>query len=180
MKIIKFFTIAALFLGFTAVSYGQNTASETATAGAKLITPLAIVNNQGLDFGTLVLASDAGVTTVAMTTAGAMTYGNGVIQHQSSDVPKPATFTVSGETGYKYSITIKDKVDGSGADNKVTLNNGGASMVVDLVQDKAAANNTIDATPANNVISIGGTLNIAASQALGVYAGEFQVIVAYE
>lgn len=181
MKTIKFFAIAALFLGFSVSAMSQNpTAFATAGAGATIITPLSIVKTDSLAFGNIIASSASGTVTVApgATTA---SYSPGVAAPTGLEgTIHSAKFTVGGETGAKYSITITDGAGGSDAANKVTLSKGGDNMVVNLEHSKAAINNVISATAADNVIFVGGTLNVGGGQASGSYTGTFNVTVAYE
>lgn len=178
MKTIKFFAIAALFLGFSVNAMSQNTATVNASASAKLIKPISIEKNLDLLFGDIILNGSAVSTVVFTTSSDEPTYTGSAAKYASTSTRNRAKFTVDGETGAKYSITINDGADGTA--NQVTLSKGGDNMVVDLVHNKIAEANVISATDAENEIFVGGTLKIAANQALGAYSGTFNVTVAYE
>ncbi|MDD2286050.1 MAG: DUF4402 domain-containing protein [Paludibacter sp.] len=182
MKTIKFFAIAALFLGFSVSAMSQNpTAFATAGAGAKIIAPLSIENTQSLEFGNIVASSTGGTVTVAPGDATTASYDGVAAPVGLANTIQSAKFTVYGETGANYSITIKDGADGTGEADKVTLSNGVDNiMVVDLLQNKEATSNVISATPDDNVIFVGGTLHVGGGQASGAYTGTFNVTVAYE
>jgi len=183
MKKIKFFAIAALFLGFSVNAMAQNEASASASASANLIKPISIKKNDDLLFGDIIILNGSVASTVELSVSDdTPTYSVGTAAYASTRPRQRAKFTVDGEANAKYSITIKDGADGTGEADKVTLSKseGGANMVVDLVQSKEAAANVISATPDENEIYVGGTLNIEAGQALGAYTGTFNVTVAYE
>ena len=182
MKTIKFFAIAALFLGFSVSAMSQNTANANASASANLIKPISIEKNLDLLFGDIILNGSAASTVVFTTSSDVPTYTGSAAAYASADAStrQRAKFTVDGETDAKYSITIKDGAGGTGDANQVTLSKGDDNMVVDLVQSKVATANVISATAAQNEIFVGGTLNIKANQALGAYTGTFNVTVAYE
>lgn len=181
MKTIKFFAIVALFLGFSVNAMAQNTANVDASASANLIKPISIKKNLDLLFGDIILNGSAASTVVlSALNDSPVAYTGDAAAYASTSPRQRAKFTVDGEENAKYSITIKDGAGGTGEANKVTLSKGGDNMVVDLVQNKEAADNVISATAAQNEIFVGGTLNIKANQALGAYTGTFNVTVAYE
>lgn len=183
MKTIKFIAIAALFLGFSVNAMAQNTANATASAGARIITHLSIQNTDSLQFGNIIASSAGGTVKVAPSAAATAEYSVGLAAPTGlAGTISSAKFTVAGETGAQYSITIKDGEGVTGEANKVTLSNeGGVNMVVNLVHNKVeAADKVISATAADNVIYVGGTLNVGGGQASGAYTGKFNVTVAYE
>ena len=46
------------FFGFATVSFAQNTATESSTIGARIIAPIGLANNQGLEFGDIIKAAE--------------------------------------------------------------------------------------------------------------------------
>jgi hypothetical protein len=80
-----------------------------------------------------------------------------------------ATFTVGGETGYTYAITLPaasfDLADGGGTN---------AMAVTDVVSAPA---NTGTLTAGSEVISVGATLNVGAAQVAGTYTNTTDLAV---
>lgn len=146
----------------------------TADAIATIVTPIAITNVTDLNFGNV--AVDATPGTVAMAPATAVrTPGGGCTLPSTTGTVTAAEFTVTGEAGYTYSITLPAGV--------TTLTNGAAAtMTVDTWTSSPASPGTIGA----GNLFVAGTLHVGASQTPGLYqatfvggTGEFTVTVNY-
>ena len=167
--ILKFFTLSAAIFAFSNISFGQNTASAEADAGARIITPLTIENNQGLEFGDII----AGANKITITTAGARSATNEdafLVTTGVTRTPQAAQFTVNGEANLSYTLVIDPsatltQVDGTAT---MTINNFGHN-----------ATGTLSGSGAE-VFNVGADLIVGASQASGVYEGTFEVTVTYE
>ena len=166
MKKLLVFAIA--ILGFTAVSFGQNSSTENVRASASIITPLAVVKpaagaaGSELKFGSI--ASAAAPGTVTISTASTPTRQVVGVTAMGTDFDN-AKFTVTGELGMKYNVTL---------DANVTLTGPGADMNVVL---NKSANNTGNAL---GDFYVGGVLTVGANQLKGDYAGTFAVTIAYQ
>jgi uncharacterized protein DUF4402 len=153
---------AALSLAFAApAAAAPSTAS--ASAQAVIVNPIVIAKNTDLDFGKV--AAGTGVGTVVMSNAGLRT-PSGVLLPSTTGTVSVATFTVTGDAGASYSLTLP---------NSTTINSGGDSMLVNAFTSDSA--NTI--TGGSVVIHVGATLNVGASQPAGLYTGSFNVTVDY-
>ena len=167
--ILKFFTLSAAIFAFSNISFGQNTASAEADAGARIITPLTIENNQGLEFGDII----AGANTITITTDGDRSATNEDAFLVTTDVtrtPQAAKFTVNGEADLSYTLVIDliaplTQVDGTAT---MTINNFNHNATGKLSGSGA------------EVFNVGADLIVGASQASGVYEGTFEVTVTYE
>ncbi len=62
--ILKFFTLSAAIFAFSTISFGQDTSTGTANAGANIITPISIVKVTDINFGELVPSATTAVTVV--------------------------------------------------------------------------------------------------------------------
>ena len=167
--ILKFFTLSAAIFAFSNISFGQITASAEADAGARIITPLTIENNQGLEFGDII----AGANTITITTDGDRSATNEDAFLVTTDVtrtPQAAKFTVNGEADLSYTLVIDliaplTQVDGTAT---MTINNFDHNATGKLSGSGA------------EVFNVGADLIVGASQASGVYKGTFEVTVTYE
>lgn len=147
MKRYAILTVGILLMATGA--FAQATSSDTSDATATIITPITITNSTGLAFGTL--AVDASGGTISVSAAGAPSTTGGVT---SFGTVAAALFTVTGEAGYTFDVTL-----GTGA----TVSDGTNTMTVDTLVASC------DAGCALGDLTVGGTLNVGASQAAGTY-----------
>ena len=113
MKNIKYFKLLLLLL-IAGSSFGQtNAPTESITASARIVAPITLsVDDGNLDFGTLIMKAtgtpgDVVMNPNALTITGTTNILPDKITGELSSFP---TFTVTGELGLKYNITIP-KVD---------------------------------------------------------------------
>ncbi|MGE0092747.1 MAG: DUF4402 domain-containing protein [Bacteroidales bacterium] len=169
MKTIKFFAIAALFLGFSVNAMAQQTGNATATAGATIVSPLSISNSRNLDFGTIVANSENAGTVTLAATSDATSSATGVTMAPSS-VSNTAVFAINGDANRTFNITMPATVTLAGPDN--------AEMIITLAKNLDDDNNVL--TGGTSTLYVGGSLAVAANQAAGAYTAEFNVAIAYE
>jgi hypothetical protein len=171
--ISKFFALAIVMIAFSATSFGQ--VSATATASATIITPISIAKTVDMNFGNVVTSAATG--TVVLAPAGTRTAGGGasLIAAQPGTVTA-ATFTVSGSAGLTYTIALPASV---------TIANGAPTMLVDNFTSTPVAGTgtgTIGGGGTQTLL-VGATLNVGANQAPGTYttpvATPFTVTVNY-
>lgn len=166
---LKIFALTVALFGITNISFGQNTASAEADAGARIITPLTIENNQGLEFGDII----AGENTITITTAGARDATNDdalLVTTGVTRTPQAAQFTVNGEANLSYTLVI---------DPSATLTQVDGTATMTINNFKHNATGTLSGSGAE-VFNVGADLTVGASQASGVYEGTFEVTVTYE
>ena len=176
--ILKFFTLSAAIFAFSTISFGQNTATVTnVPVGAKIIAPITLqLSNGGLMFGNIVRSSSA--FTVTVNHEGTRSETVGVTYINTGDQYSAAMFSVTGESGQTYNISLSD--------TEITLNGpGGGEMIVDAFSIGGEAYNgtdivrTINSAGTNDSFAIGATLNGIENQTSGVYSGSFNVTVDY-
>lgn len=156
--------LAALALSTPALA--ANTASANATVN--IVSPLSLVNNTGLNFGTVVGPFSGEVIHVAAN--GTRDPCPATVTCSGNTAVSAATFTLTGTKGQAVTLTIP---------NSVTLNGSvSGTLPVDLSADKPA-NPTLDAN-GKAVFSIGGKLTIASGTVDGVYQNTFDVTANYQ
>ncbi|MFV8327750.1 DUF4402 domain-containing protein [Flavobacterium sp. ZS1P14] len=133
---------------------------------------ISISKNTDMNFGTIAVSSGGG--TVLLPASGSRTPSGGLILPSFTGTVSAAQFTVTGEPGYSYAITlpIADFIlYESGA--------GPATMVVNAFTSTPSATGTLTGGP--ETVLVGATLNVGASQAAALYtnAAGFEVIVNY-
>lgn len=155
---------AVLFLMTLSVNvFAQNTA--TTNASAKIVNPIAISQTGALAFGKIAAGSTAG--TVALTTGGVISKTGGVTLIASTI--GVATYTVTGEAGATYLITLPSST--------TVKNSSNDEMTIDTYNHNITGNPTL--TGGTQTFSVGATLNVDASQPAGDYTGTYDVTVAY-
>jgi len=174
--VLKFFTLSVAIFAFTNISFGQgNTSSATANAGANIITPIGIKVDEGsqLQFGDLIATSTE--YTVTIETDGQRSY-EGDAAFFTTTGYSTANFTVTGEAGAAFSITLPETVNLTGTGEDMPLTNFKSSI---------GLSSSLDGTPGSysagsKTFSVGATLAVNEDQAAGEYTGTFDVTVAYQ
>lgn len=158
--------VAALLVGGSAAL----AADATANASADIVTSISIAKASGgdLDFGDVLASGTAGTVTVS--TAGARTAGGGATLG-NADGARQATFTVTGDSGATYAITLPASTTLQvGADTT-------KQMTVDQFASDPSGTGTL--TAGTQTLNVGARLNVGINQAAGAYTGTFTVTVAY-
>jgi hypothetical protein len=163
----KLLAISLVMFAFTAATFAQVTASST--AAAVIIAPLTISNTVGLHFGTAMRGASAG--TVVLTPAGVRSATGGVTLSPLAPVATVASFTIDGEPGRAYTITIPT--------TDVTISDGGTNSMIVNTFASSPASGTYTPAGASTILTVGATLNVLANQASGTYNGTFNVSVNY-
>ena len=164
-NITKLFAIALVVLGFASTSFAQ--VSATASAAGTIISPIAITKNVDMNFGDLAVNNNAG--TVVLATDGSRVRTGGVSLPVITGAVAAAEFTVTGTAGYAYTFSLP-----AGA---TTVSNGTETMTIDTW----TSNSTGIIAGGSEVVKVGATLNVNASQGSGLYTSTvpFQVTVNY-
>ncbi len=154
-------TIAAL----NANAQGSS-ATAAASATARIITPIAITNTQGLAFGNI--AASAALGTVTVSPAGVRTSTGGVTPSAIGTFNN-AIYTATGENNATYSISLPAST---------TISSGANNMTVNGFTSNPTPTGLLNAS-GSQTITVGATLNVGANQATGNYTGTYNVTIAY-
>jgi len=132
---------------------------------------ISIFKNTDMNFGTIAASSAGG--TVLLSVLGTRTPSGGIILPSLTGTVTAAQFTVTGEPGYTYAITLPENF---------TLSESGvgpASMVVNAFTSTPSATGIL--TAGTQTVFVGASLNVGASQTAGSYTNTigFQVTVNY-
>lgn len=160
----------AVIGALTASSVFADAAIDSATTSATVVTPIAIVDAQNLDFGEFAAGTGG---TIVLTTAGAAEATGDVVL--TGGTSSAAQFTVTGQADASFSIGI--------ADNDLTHAVEETSMALATTHD-------LDGTSGNNpasgtltlgtqTIYVGGTLTVGNDQEVGLYSGTITATVNY-
>lgn len=170
-RTIGFIACLCSFSSGQAMAASANTSTTGGTVGAQVATPLQLVANAVLRFGAMASPQSAGTITVwpynAVSTTGGVTAASAIAQPTGQG---PAHFNVTGNPGAQFLI--------SGV-YQVTISNGSATMTLGQFTTLGTAPiYTLSASGLSDFY-IGGTLNVAANQAVGNYSGTFPITVTY-
>ena len=159
---------------------GGEPASASGSAAAQIIAPITIAREADLDFGTLVVSADAAGSVTIAPLAGGVRYDGGVsgICAAACPPPHPARFSVKGEPGRSYAVTVPPAlsilpVDGA-LGPPVTVD----ALTVGTVSNPGDAAGMLSADGADG-FEIGGTLHLPAHAPAGRYTTQVPVVVSY-
>lgn len=172
MKTLKtLLFIAIVIVGFNLKSSAQ--VSDDFNAKAKVIAAITIENQADLNFGSFAASSATGTVTISTDGARSKT---GTLTLSSISAGSKGSFNIGGQGGYTYAITLPA--------NNVTISNGTQTMSITDWKAKSAelgSDGTSGkiAAGGTDVLTIGATLNVGATQDAGDYTGTFAVTVNY-
>jgi len=202
MKKLQLFVITGILVGLSTMSLAQSTANANATANANIAKPIALAWNQNLAFGNL--TTPTSIATAVIGVAGinpvsanfisespvctnTAPIAVGVVLFGGDPNPGPAVFTVTGQFGYGFAVTLPTGIQIPVLNN---INPGGVpTLTLSALTCCVGGNAGVPGT--TGVLSvgagtqwfiIGGTLTIPALAPSGTYqnaGGTFPVTVAY-
>jgi hypothetical protein len=166
---LKIITLALAATALAAPAFAQSSASVTVNSTGRIIAPITLTKDADLAFGTIIkpntgngtVTIGTGADTVAVTGTGTASMGTA----------SRAKFTVGGEGGQTYAITVPASFN---------LSNGGNDVTVTLTS--SATTGTLSGTlgaSGSQTFQVGGSFTIPSTQATGNYAGSFTVTTAY-
>jgi hypothetical protein len=170
----KSFFLAIVMIAFSVSTFAQ--VNATASAAATIVAPIAISKNVDMDFGNVAVSAAPG--TVVLTPIGGRSTTGGVTLPATAGTVTAASFGVSGQASFTYSITLP-----AGA---TTISDGAAAtMTVTTWTSNPTPTGALDGT-GNQTLTVGATLNVGGSQTPGAYSsgaaggsGDFTVTVNY-
>jgi len=168
-NLIKLLASATVILGFSTSTFAQVTASATGTA--TIVTPIAITNTVNLDFGNIAVSTSSG--TAILTPAGTRSATGGVTLPATTGTVTAASFNITGEGAYTYSITLPSSA--------YTITKPVTLETMTITAFASTPSGTGALTSGAQTLTVGGTLNVGGSQVAGAYtnATGFDVTVNY-
>ena len=139
--------------------------SATASTSATIITPIAIVKTVDMNFGNVAVSPTVAGTVVLAPNSGRTATG-GVTLPVITGTVAAAGFTVTGQAGTTYSITLPCSI---------TLTSGANTMTVNSFTSTPTPTGTLTGGTEN--ITVGATLNVNAAQASGLYTNATGLVV---
>jgi hypothetical protein len=168
-KITLVISMIALYVGFSSTASAQVTAS--APTHATVVAPISIALDTDMNFGNVAVSSSAGSVILAPDSGRTKTLG--ATLPATPGTVTAAQFTVSGEAGYTFIITLPT------TDFTITKATTLETMTLNSFNSTPDATGTL--TAGSEIILVGATLNIGANQVAGLYenAAGFDVTVNY-
>lgn len=160
--------LVAASLTIASVAAQAQSASGDITASASVVRSLQILASSGLNFGTLSPSATAGTVVIDATGARSATGGVTLI---STNTGGASSVTLSGTPALSYSVGLPASVS-------LTADGGASMNLSDLTTNLTGNAGAIDANGSGN-FGIGGTLAVAAAQAVANYSGTFQVTLSW-
>ena len=163
-KTTKILTLTIAMIAITISSFAQ--VSATATTSATVITPIAISKTVDMNFGNIAVSPTV-AGTVVLIPAGTRTKTGGVTLPAVTGTVTAASFAVTGLGTSTYSITLPGTITLAGVPS--------GSMTVGTFVSTPSGTGAL--TAGAQTVLVGGTLNVAAAQAAGVYSNTTDMTV---
>jgi hypothetical protein len=169
----------AWWVGITALVAAQQaaaqaiSASATASSTAAIIQPVTLVKNTDLAFGSLVRPSIGANTVTIDQSSGARSLSGGGDASLAGSTISRATYSVGGEGGASFSVTVP---------GSFTMTRAGGTETLPVSLTASALSGSLsgslgDAGNAN--FGVGGSLPLSSNTVPGDYHGTFDVTVGY-
>jgi Mat/Ecp fimbriae major subunit len=151
--------------------YAANS-QESVTGTIDILAPISLTNEVSdcLDFGSIAKGTSVTYVTMPPTSGHTPTYAGGDATVLSSSNPRAAMFTVGGEVGKLYTITLPSSSKLYFGTNELNLTNFTCSK---------PTGGTAVIGVSDNSFYVGATLEMTTSAAAGQYTGTFSVTVDY-
>lgn len=177
-KILIGAAAAASLMGAGTVAHAQASASQSTTSSVTIFRPITLTKDSDLSFGTIVRPLvGSGTITIsevdgsrALTGSGAL-LNTGAPNTQAS--PGRATYTVNGEGGQTFGITVPATFD---------MTRAGGSETIQVVLTPSSTTGLLSNSlgqAGSTTFGVGGAIEIDASTAGGAYSGAFTTTVNY-
>jgi hypothetical protein len=180
-KFTSILSIMALSAVFTTSALAQQSANVTTDPSTTtIVAPITISNTTALTFGSFAISSTA-KGTLTIGTDGGRTEGGGVTLTGDNDLGSAADFIVGGETDYSYAITMPTDLTlttAEGATDSVKTMTVSSFVNSFGAATEGIVTSTLTGIAADDTFTIGGTLTVAANQAVGAYTSESGLAVA--
>ncbi|RAK56813.1 DUF4402 domain-containing protein [Phenylobacterium deserti] len=158
-----------------AEAHAQAQASQTTSSTATIFQPIQLAKNSDLSFGNIVRPI-SGNGTVTIDPANGARSASGplaIINTGPNATPGRASYTVTGEGGQNFSITVPASFN---------MTRQGSADTIQVTLSSTAGAGTLSGvlgTTGTSTFGVGGTIPVTNGTASGAYAGTFVVTVAY-
>ncbi|HEY4616698.1 MAG TPA: DUF4402 domain-containing protein [Flavobacterium sp.] len=171
-------------IGFTANSKAQTLATVNSSAGASIIVPMRLTEQNSLNFGTSTKQSGVAGSVVLSAANAARDFNGGVSGSLIGEPASNAVFNVSGTYNSSYSITLPTSItvvepgSTSMTINELKIRFNGAAEDIAINEGNNSISKVLNSS-GDDSFRLGGKLNIGSEQAEGLYSGTYYVTVDY-
>ncbi len=168
----RFAVVGALVAAVSFGSAANAATTASATATAEILSTLAIVNTDGLNFGTIAV-NGAGSATVSADNSSNSCSATLVC----GGVRAPAAFSITGSDTVGVAVTLPSS---AATLTYVGWTGAGAAPTMSLNSFTSYFPNGTTLVSGATSVQVGGTLAVGAAQPAGNYSGTFNVSVQYQ
>lgn len=166
--------LAALALSaIAAPAMAQSSATQSTTASVKIVQPITLTKDADLAFGTIVKPTSGSNTVTIGTGSDTPQLGGGGDAALATSTTSRAAFTVGGEGGQTFSISVP---------SSVTMTRSGGSETLSVTLTASGSSGTLSGTmgsAGSATFKVGGAFTVASTTVSGSYSGSFNTTVAY-
>lgn len=177
-KILIGAATAAALAGFGGSAHAQASATQSTTSTVTIFRPITLTKDTDLSFGTIVRPlSGSGTVTISEVDGTRSLSGSGALLNTGAPntqaPPGRATYTVNGEGGQTFSITVPPSFN-------MTRSGGSETITVVLTPSATTGllSNALGQAGVAN-FGVGGQIPVDSNTAGGAYTGTFSTTVAY-
>lgn len=167
--------IAAGLVLAAAPALAQTSSNQSVTGTMTVYQPITLTKTSDLSFGTVMRPASGNGTVYINKTSGARTVDGAasLVANGPNAAPARAAFTVTGESGLNFSITVPQSFD--------MLRSGGGGSVQVMLDPTASGGQLTGNTNGAGTFAfgVGGQVLLSNGTPTGAYSGTFTVSVAY-
>lgn len=153
---MKKLLLLSVFAFFTSTTVGLAQATASFTASVTIVQPIGITTTSNMNFANVDAKSGGEV----ILTPDNIRISNGGVELKEATGLSAASFEVTGEPGFAFSITLPE--------NEYVLTNGNESMIIkDFTSSLAEGGNLSNGA---KLVRVGATLNVNPNQTPGIYS----------
>lgn len=170
--VLKIALAAAAVSAIAAPAMAQTSTTQSTSATVKIVQPITLTKVTDLAFGTVVKPS-SGNNTITISTGSDTPAITGAGSAAVSGTASRASFTVGGEGGSTFSITVP---------SSVTMTRSGGSETLSVTLTASGSSGTLSGSigsAGSATFKVGGAFTVASTTVSGNYSGSFNTTVAY-
>jgi hypothetical protein len=170
----RLFVVATAFAVVAAGSASaQTSATQSTTTTVKIVQPITLTKNADLAFGTMVKPNSGANTVTVSTGSDTPTLTGPGDAALAASTASRAAFTVGGEGGSAFSVTVP---------SSVTMTRTGGAQTLAVTLTASSSSGTLSGSIGSSgsaSFTVGGAFTATAGTASGDYTGAFNTTVAY-
>lgn len=158
--------------GAVSPTWAQSPSGQLSASTGTIFQPIALAKTADLAFGTVVRPTSGAGTVTISAADGARTLAGGVGAIEAAPSGR-ATFTVVGEGGQAFSVTVPANMD---------MTRAGGAEIIPVALTSSMSSGVLSGAPGEqgvNAFGVGGSAPVSSATVSGAYTGTFNVTVAY-